>query len=262
MIVVATIAAIIMARQPHVAAPRHTKAPADSTRITSSADGIDHPATVDRSKERRMDCTKSSRQRAATSMRNSQANPAGEPASTTAAGPPSESYATSSPSTSSGEPATSITRVSPRASGSSFSRSPIPVSVSHAIPGRAANTTIDEPYLTPQPAAWIDLDLPKSMLGQGFDEHVVALAQDVITQTSDPLEPDETSPSSGRSEESQPSDNAVVDSGSASATLHPNWANAVAESDFRFRQFYGGHVWMMHHIQSHHLAAGNLPGEP
>lgn len=42
-------------------------------------------------------------------------------------------------------------------------------------------------------------------------------------------------------------------------TGHPNWANAVAESDFRFRQRYGGHVWMKHHIQSHHLAAGNLP---
>lgn len=141
------------------------------------------------------------------------------------------------------------------------SRSPSPSSLSHAVPRRAASTPPDVPYLTPQPAAWIDLDLSQTTVGADFEERVIALAQDVIAQTTDLRVPKDASETTSVTAESMHPENVDVAPIPVPAASHPNWANAVAESDFRFRQLYGGRLWMEHHHQSHHLAAGNLPAE-
>lgn len=132
----------------------------------------------------------------------------------------------------------------------------------HGVPGRAASAPPNVPYLTPQPAAWIDLDLSQIIVGAYFNERIIVLAQDVITQTTGlPVAMDESRkpPDVKNSPHAEDADFDLIP---IPADSHPNWANAVAESDFRFRQLYGGRLWMAHHLQAHHLAAGNIPGDP
>jgi hypothetical protein len=40
------------------------------------------------------------------------------------------------------------------------------------------------------------------------------------------------------------------------------WDAAVAHSDQLFRQRYGGWIWMVHHVQAHHLAAARQADAP
>lgn len=161
--------------------------------------------------------------------------------------------------TPSGETASASTSRSQSASRTPLSRSSFSPSFSHAVPGRAASTPPDVPYLTPQPAAWIDLDLSHTVFDPGFDERILALARDIIEQTSEFPEAAK-SPTTLNVGEASAGNHAEY-SLPVPADSHPNWANAVAESDFRFRQFYGGRLWMQHHHHSHHLAAGNLPAD-
>lgn len=136
---------------------------------------------------------------------------------------------------------------SPKVAGSSHPNSvtssqasfPVPANKGgHGVPGRTAITAEQGSYLTPQPAAWIDLGDPELPNNGNFTEHVTTLAEEAVTR--------------------------LAESGHTPGT--PEYqalqAEVTADADFRMRQIYGGHVWMAHHIHSHHLAAGNLPPEP
>ena len=39
----------------------------------------------------------------------------------------------------------------------------------------------------------------------------------------------------------------------ATPEYHQLWNRERAAADARFRAMYGGHAWMAHHVQSHHL---------
>ena len=88
------------------------------------------------------------------------------------------------------------------------------------------------PYVLPQAAVWVDTgDL--ALVQSGHDLAIQKEAEQLVEKIS----------SSGFAPDS--------------AEYQDFWNASVAESDQRFRQRYGGWAWMNHHVQAHHLAAGD-----
>ncbi len=90
------------------------------------------------------------------------------------------------------------------------------------------------PYGVPQPAAFADLG-PDSSLPPQFEADIQELAETVAAELQETGEDP------------------------ATPAYHNAWAQHVEKSDFHLRQRYGGAVWSAHHIQAHHIAAGNFP---
>jgi hypothetical protein len=99
-----------------------------------------------------------------------------------------------------------------------------------SISKKSINT--NGPYSLPQAAVWVDTgDL--ALVQSGHDLAIQKEAEQLAEKISNSgFAPD-------------------------SAEYLDFWNASVAESDQRFRQRYGGWAWMSHHVQAHHLAAGN-----